>query len=445
MKDKNILEIIEEKYPVEDILLSCGMPVWPLLRQSIYFEVQRKTVQYSNKLRTRNKLRLLKNFCYGFSNIVSLRKYNYILFNNTDKRRDINNKKYDLFTDGFGDKIGQDQCLFIEWAIEKHHPKNTVHSKNVLGDLPIKFITSLCAVFVKPKISNTTILDEILSELAISINYKKVLKEKYAEFFVYKQLLKYIQPKGIFILSSFTKVAIVKAAKELNIKVYEPQHGYIGASHPFYHAVKKFESFYPDTLFSFGISEKQEKYPSLIFNPEYIIPIGSLQMDIAKKQPVPVDLQKLRTSFSKIFCVTLQSIKDQEILEWIDKETQLHKDWVFIVRSKQPNFNLSLYIKNPQVILMPSVSTYDVLKISDYNITIFSTTVVEGIFFNAKPILYNIDNLPYKYFDLENADIAVVEQGSLVSNEQLNCSGTLPQPYFKSGYFKNVENLDLCF
>jgi len=445
MVDKNVLELIESKYPVEEITLSNGISAWPFLRQAIYFSIQNKELGYNNKLRTRNKIHLIKNVFYGLKNLFLLKKFDFVFFNITTKRELYNGKLFDIYADAWADKLGQDKSLFIEWATTRHYPKSTVHSKNIISDLVIKTLEVFYKPFISYTIQNEMLIKQILKEFEINIPYRKILKSRLAEYKAYRFLFKRINPKAVFVLSSFTKSGISFAVKSLNIPLYEPQHGYIGAGHPFYHAIKKFPKFYPDYLISFGNSEKKVAYPTLIIPSEKIIPVGSLQLELVKQKPIAPTLLKLTKRYLKCFCVTLQAIKDESILKWIDNEANNHKDWLFIIRPKQPEFNLSIYVNKENVILLPEYTTYEVLKVSDYNISIFSTTVIEGIFLGAKPILYNIDGLPFKYFDIKNGDIAVLEPGELISETHLLKKGTFEISYFEEDYFKNVAQTKLCF
>lgn len=445
MASKNVLELIETAYEVEKLQLADGTPVWPFVRQAVYFQIQQKTVQYNNKLRTRNKLQLFKNFFYGIKYIFSLQKFDYIFFNNTSKREPLKERGFDIYYDAWADILGQDKSLFIEWAIEGHLPKSKVHSNHIISDLPFKLWAKLISFSTKVEVKNKSLLEAIFKEYAISFNIEKELKTKLAEYKVYQKLFSKSKPKAIFVLSSFTKVGVVYAAKQLKIPVYEPQHGFMGSTHPFYNAVKKFPAFYPDKLISFGTSEKEENAASFIFKPEQIVPVGSLQLDLLKQRKLPPLLVSAKEKYQNIFCVTLQAIKDEEILKWLEIQAKNHTDWLFIVRPKQPNFTLQRYTTAANIVTMPGVSTYDVLKAAQYNITIFSTTVIEGIYLGAKPILYNVDNLPQKYFDLENADIAVIENDEMLTTKHLAKEGTFHIPYFVSDYFDNVAKHAACF
>lgn len=445
MASKNVLELIETAYEVEKLQLADGTPVWPFLRQAVYFQIQQKTVQYSNKLRTRNKLQLFKNFFYGIKYLFNLKKFEYLFFNNTSKRELLDDKYFDIYYDAWTDILGQNKSLFIEWAIEAHLPKQNVHSSHIISDLPFKFWSKLISFSTNVDIQHIEILEAILKEYAISFDPKKEVKNNLAEYHLYRKLFRIIKPKVVFVLSSFTKMGIVYAAKQLNIPVYEPQHGFMGSTHPFYNAVKKFPEFYPDKLLSFGASEKEENATSFIFKPQQILPVGSLQLALVKQREIPPVLVSAKQHYKMLFCVTLQAIKDEEILKWLEIQAKNHSDWLFIIRPKQPNFNLKLYTIMPNIVTMPEATTYDVLKAANYNITIFSTTVIEGIYLGAKPILYNVDSLPYKYFDLENADIAVIENNEMITNQHLVKEGTFRIPYFVNDYFDNVAKHAACF
>ncbi len=355
-------------------------------------EIIRTTLSYNNKLRTRNKKQLVINFFVGLSNILKLRKMNYLFFNNSDKRILIEDKYYDIFFDAWADKLGQDKSLFIEWAINKHYSKNEIHSKNRISDLLFKLIIMHISCFTKPNIEDENVLSKIKEEYGLNSNFNKEIKTKKAEIVFYLWFFKLVRPKGVFVLSSFTKVSIVIAAKELGIKVFEAQHGYIGDSHPF-------EFSYPDVLFSFGNYEKTCANSNLIFRNKQIIPIGNFQLERIKKQETP---------------------KNKEI------------DY-----SKHTNVD--------NIIELPDYTIYDVLKGSDYNITIFSTTAIEGVFLGVKPIFYNIKNLLKKHFNTDKMSALVIEEGALIPANLLELMTKDQEPYFIEDYNLNVIKANLCF
>lgn len=444
MKEENILEHIEKNYQVSDLVTVSGVPIWPMIRQSIYDKILYKKIGYDNKLRTRNIWQLIKNLFYGIKHLSTLKKFEFVLFNISEKRVPVNGKRFDIYADAWADRLGQDKSLFIEWATIKHLPKDQVHSSHVLSDLSLKLLAAFCSLSTSDKVKDTSVLDQICADYGIQADVNAMIKGLFAEAKAYRWFFKKIQPKGVFILSGFTRIMTVYAAKQLKIPVYEMQHGFIGSGHPFYTIHTQFKEFYPDYLLSFGSSEKTQNHLNFIFEKESIIPVGSLQIELAKKRPVPSNVEVLKEKYRYVFCVTLQAIQDDEILEWISREAALHGDWCFIIRPK-PNFDVFPKKEQSNVMLFPEISTYDILKISDYNISIFSTTIIEGVFLGAKPILFNVDGLPKKYFDFEKEMIALIEPGTLITAQDLEKPGTFDPPYFQEDYFENVNKAPLCF
>ena len=436
---RNILELIESKHAVENVRLNNDLRIWPLLRERMYFYDLKRRLDYSSKKRTRKASQLARNFFYGFVNLFRLRKFDYLCFENTNKRILVDGKFYDIYFDAWADKLGQPKSLFIEFAHYRHYPKNKVHSKNIVSDLPFKLGSSLFSFFVFPKIKNGEVLEEIKMESGIALNMSKELKHQLGEYYFYRFLFGWIKPKAVFVLSSFSKTSIVMAAKNRGVKVYEAQHGFIGESHPFYHVKeKRFDESYPDALFSFGNYEV-ENNDHFIFKPDQIIPIGGLELEHLKSKKAPKALGELRDRYNTIFCITLQGLKEDEVIRSTLEFSRKNPDSLFILCPKNRSNDYSEYLKNPGYRLSEH-SIYEILKIADYNITIFSTTAVEGVTMGAKTIFYNVDNLSKKYFDISKLGGSVVEDGEFLSAKHLTDSTGPVEPYYINGYFANVEN-----
>ena len=445
MAASDILNKIESSNNVEGIKMFNGRKVWPLLRQKIVFEEVRESLGLDNKLRTRNKKQLLINFFSGIMHLFRLKKFDFIFFNNTDKRIILEDKYFDIFFDSWADKLDQEKCLFIEWAREKHLKKNQVHSRNIISDLPFKTMITIVSIFVKVKLEDESLLNDVIKTNNLSNSIRKELKRKLAELYVFMFLFKVVRPKAVFVLSSFTKVSIVMAAKELKIKVYEAQHGYIGDAHTFYSVQKQFKGAYPDYLFSFGNYEKQKANPNLIFSPDQIIPVGSFQLELIKNHTTSEELLNLKRNYGKVFCVTLQAIKEEKILDWILREAQLHKDWLFVIRAKNRDSEYSRYTKEDNIVELINYNIYEVLKISDYNITIYSTTAIEGTFLGAKPIFFNVNDLSRNHFDMEKMNAIVVEEGEFLNEDVMGGQAENEQSFFVENYLENVKQTSLCF
>ncbi|WP_421813326.1 hypothetical protein [Flagellimonas sp.] len=439
--EKNILEVIEDDNDVGSIRLSSGLRVWPLLRGKLYFHDLKKRLGYSSKTRTRNKAKLIKSFFYGIKNIFVLRKFEFFFFENTNKRISIHNKYYDIYFDAWGDKLGPDKSLFVEFASESHYEKEKVFSKNIMSDLPFKLASFIRSLLVFPKIENGGVLKEVQERNQVQINFKKELKRQLGEYYFYRFLFKFIKPRAVFVLSSFSKVSLVMAAKSKNIPVFEAQHGYIGEAHPFYHVKKRFEESYPDQLFSFGDYEMKNN-KNFIFRENQILPIGGLQLEHLKSQSLPDELKKIRNKYRQIFCITLQALKEEEIIGATLDYAKKQMDALFILCPKDRSISYTDYLANKNY-FVSEYPIYDILKIADYNLTIFSTTAVEGVSMGAKPIFYNADNLSKRYFNVVKLGASVIEEGDSLSEKHLNFKEAEMEPYYKEGYFENVEKCNL--
>lgn len=446
MAASNILKKIETKHDVKKLVSKSGIEVWPLLRQFIVFQEIKKTLGYDNRLRTRNKWQLFKNLFYGFKNLFFLSRFDYVFFNNADKRIPYNDKYFDVYFDAWANKLGQNKSLFVEWAISKHYTKSKTLSENILSDLPFKLALPFVSIFTDTNLKNETLFDQIINEYQITPQIKKELKNKLAEIKLFEFFFKLVKPKAIFVLSSFTKVSIVVAAKKLGIKVYEAQHGYMGDNHTFYNAEVKFEKAYPDYLISFGDYEKTQDNPRLIFKPEQIIPVGSLQLELVKNKPLSNTLLKIKKEYKLVFCVTLQAIKEDIILDWVFKNAKDNKNWLFVIRAKDRDIDYSKYTTNSNIKELKEYSIYEILKVADYNITIYSTTAIEGIFLGAPPIFFNINNLSTQHFNVDKMNVLVIEDPNKIINEnELTKEVSLEQTFFRKGYFENVTKTILNY
>jgi hypothetical protein len=422
------------------------MSAWPFLRQKFYYEIIKKTHGFNSKLRTMGKLQLLKNAMYGIDKLYSIRKFDYLFFNNADKRTMVvNNAKYDVFFDAWADKLGQNRSLFVEWAIKKHCPKRNTYSENVISDLVFKFGCILFSYFGWERASDLECLNEMKQKYHLEFNIEKELRTKLGEVRFYRFLFKVINPKAVFLISSFTKVSLVVAAHRENIKVYEAQHGFIGDNHQFYNSYHDFgQLYYPDRLIAFGNKEKTSPGDYFIFKPNQVIPVGSLYLENIKTYYRDNHLCDLTKQYDKVFCVALQTVREKELLDWIRSEAAKNRQWLFILKPRNYEYlDYTKYTNAKNIILLPNYNVYEILKYSDYNITIYSTVAVEAAIFGVKTLFLNIEGLSLKYFNVNQMLASLIDcQTGTIGTKELE-SPTGCDPYFIMGYYENVKNTDL--
>lgn len=445
MKEKNELQIIEENYVVNKLKVG-NLYIWPILRQRVYFEIFKKKFNFNSKLRTRSKTQLLKNLFYGLSYVFKLKKYDFIFFNNADKRTfSVNKKKYDVFFDAWADKLGQEKSLFIEWAIRKHYSRAQTYSENVISDIFFKYCGHLCSFFIKSNIDFDEI-EKIKKEYNFDFDVKHELKTKLGELYFYKFLFRWVKPKAIFLISSFTKNTIVIAAHLEKIKVYEAQHGYIGDNHQFYNSQYNFDQrYYPDYLISFGNQEKNSIPKGFIFKEHQILPVGSLYLESIKSNYTNKKLEALVKLYDTIFCVTLQTVKEDELLKWVHLQAKQNNNWLFILMPKNSKYCYQKYTNIKNCMLMPGFNIYQILKYADFNITIYSTTAIEAPYFNVKTLFYNVGNLSKKYYDISNIYSSLINPEENINAHHLSLKKSNLTSYFITDYLNNVKNTKLYF
>jgi len=444
MREKNELHIIETKYKFNK-LKHKDLYIWPLIRHKLYFEVFKSKTEFDARFRTRNKFLLLRNFFFGFSTLFRIKRFQYIFFNNADKRLLVKDqKRYDVFFDAWADKFGQDKSLFIEWAITKHFSKKESYSKNIISDLPFKTGIFLIKALTKSTKLDVNDLNKIKSALLTKTNINKLVNERLVEIKFYRLLFKLIRPKAVFLISGFTKETIVIAAHLQNIKVIEAQHGYIGHNHQFYNSTYYFaQLYYPDILLTFGDYEKKSLPNNFIYKAEQLLPIGSLYLEDIYANFNSSELENLTTNYKKVFCVTLQNVEEEKLINWVLKQAKQYPNFLFILKPRRVLTEYNRYTTIKNCILLPSFTVYEVLKYSDYNITIYSTTAIEAKVFDAKTLFYNINNLSVKYYDINDLYAALINEGDCMTQDHLKLGETNIKSYFVSNYYNNVKALKI--
>lgn len=219
----------------------------------------------------------------------------------------------------------------------------------------------------------------------------------------------------------------------------------IGDHHTFYTAQVKFKEAYPDYLLSFGSYEKQQKNAQLIFQANQIFPVGSYQLERIKSISISDKLLALKESFDKIFCITLQSISEDQLLDWALAQAKKNPKWLFVIRPKNPENSYNKYLEQANMVLLSENTIYEVLKIAQFNITIYSTTAIEGMFLGAQPIFYNANNLSSNHFNLDKMNAIVINNQERLTLQLLERQINTEHSFFIEGYDKNVKNSDLCF
>lgn len=393
----NFVEI-EKKYNVELIKFR-GIPVWPILR--IY--IASKLILNKDRIviRKRNFLKLLLSFPRGILNLFFTNS-KFIAFSDTDRRVYLNGKYFDRLVDPIAEEL---DMLVIETPLFSHYSRKNTYTKKLSSRLPLTFIREILAFFIPSnKIESEDILLSILKELNISINYKKIIKNTFAEEILMRYYLNFKKIKGVFVVVSYTKPGIIIACKKLNIPVIELQHGIINESHYAYNVSKKInEFFYPDYLLTYGEAEKNifNKENNHFIKKENVIPIGNFLIDFYRYSPLNLsDFEKKTAGYDLTVSVTGQVAFDHLLAPFLLNLANANKNIVFIFIPRGDNYFLVNNISTPEnLIFINTLNTYDIIRRSDFHATITSTCSIEALSMGVPNIFINLNNWSIKYYE----------------------------------------------
>jgi hypothetical protein len=410
MKDllKEILKEIEEKYPVDTILVN-GEQVWPYLRVAYYFQyVGRISSQEGERLPPRlsffGKLRRLMNIPYGIKNWLA--RYDYITFSHTGERKPINGKYFNKLLDPVIDKLGRGKVLNIEIAAPSLslYPIESIYTSKVVCYDVLEVLAMIAEVLTlrRYKIRNESILKDINKEYDLSVNYLKVIKRFYARRKVFSLLFRTKKPKVVLLSCYYGFLeSAIKAAKDSGAKVIEVQHGVIGKEHPAYNVdVAIDKSCFPDYLLVFGRRELETFDNPRFIEPENVYPVGSFYIEHVRNNYVlESSLVKKLESYNRAIAVTLQGIIEKRTIEFIVQAANLDKTISYLLIPRKPQEKHYSALNLPDnVTVIKDKNFYELMMYVDFHSTVNSTCALEAPSLGVQNILINIDNSSRQYY-----------------------------------------------
>uniref|UniRef100_A0A7V4KBJ5 Uncharacterized protein n=1 Tax=Fervidobacterium pennivorans TaxID=93466 RepID=A0A7V4KBJ5_FERPE len=214
----------------------------------------------------------------------------------------------------------------------------------------------------------------------------------------YKRLFEKIQPKAIFLnCASYggMNVVIIKTAKQMGIKVGEFQHGVITKLHPAYNygtavfTSEWYKEYLPDYLLTYGdFWNEQAKIPTkkvTIGNPHFWFNYNSSKVN----NKVPSNIGKKNKTILIVSQWTVTDINvdlAKKLSRMIDDHYRivfrLHPGEVAFKEKYQELFNY----KNIEV--NKSGDIYELIRASDYVVSVYSTTIFEAASFGKPVYIY---------------------------------------------------------
>lgn len=403
-----IIENIEESFDVNKIKIN-GQNYWGIFRIAYFFQHVKRNIQYSKKSNRTifSYFRIIKDLFYGFNNFFGT--YNYFLFTDSSKKIKINEKYWDKSVDELNRNLGLDETLVFETPNHKHFKIKFLHNKNIVSLLPVILLTKivyLLTKFNKVRISGRPIIESINQKFdKIKIDPEGEVKYFLARYWVYKKLLKIYRPKAIFVDTYVGRMALIKAANDLQIKTFEIQHGFVSDVDLIYHSNLKLDkSLYPLKLLCFGALQKK------IFNnnrcqieQENIIPIGKFFVKENDKKFLFIDsINKLKSQYHLLVGFTLQRIFIDKTYDFFNYVLPRMQNVGFILIVKQnSNYHKkfhSLSDENKNFYTHYENYNFDqIIKYLDIHSSVDSTCCLEAPAFEVPNLLIDIDGAATKH------------------------------------------------
>lgn len=300
----------------------------------------------------------------------------------------------------------------------------------------------------KDKLFLKKINNEINRSLKINLDLlgyiEKHFKSYYSQYKFYKKLFEKIKPKQLYLVCSYGKGGIIKAAKENGVVVKEFQHGFLNSFHLGYHFpyLNKKDSLvtFPDQLLIFG------KFWSDITNfplsEENIILYGYPYLNNQiKKETIDSNRNKILfisqgtigKELSQFFYSVAKELSDYNFIY------KLHPGEVHGWQEKYPDLMKAKTLDNVEV--RENGSIYEDFSEAFVQVGVYSTAIFEGIAFECKTILLSIPGIEYMedLIETEYVDVVSTIEGFKEALKSNN-SSALPKEYFFHQSETSVSN-----
>lgn len=423
----HFLREVEEKYDVSSIRVD-GEQVWPYLRiayATSYLFNGRRMRRTRSKTLAGSIIDSIGKLFYGFGGWF--RQYDYVIFSTSrsNVRKRIEGKYFDRFADPLADVLGRDKTLVIEDPEPDHLPKKEVYTKNITGIYPIYLLSA-----VKRKLSpgpleivGQTTLDQIKKDYGLEVDDERIIRTFRSRYSAYKRFFKHLKPSFVFIVCSYYDMGKVKAAKDLDIKVVEIQHGSTGEGHEAYNIYADLNRvFYPDHVLVFGKRDAEVLERGRFVEAGNAYTVGSFYIDYIKHNFKPdTSLVNRLKKFNKVVGVTLQSTVEDDLIDFIITCAALDRDIGYILIPRHPiERDYSSLILPDNIIVELEREFYELMPYIDIHSTVYSSCAVEAPSLGAPNILVNINNLSKLYFS------------SLLGDERTSRYVETPQEFLKA-------------
>ncbi len=406
METIDFIKEVETTYDVSSIKVN-NIEVWGFLRSiysSEYFNKQLNLIG-SKKTQFNAKIEKFKNAFYGIRNIF--RRYEFLIFSDTMELKLVDGAYINKIVDYLIKQLDPKKVLLIENPESKSHfSLSQLFFKQVIS---LDLFRCLCYFnFIKKKIKihNEWILKDINSSHYLEIDYNKNIFKFLCYYKIFKLFFLIQRPKLIFITSYYglTYQAAIYAAKQLNITVTEIQHGLITKKNPPYNVFLDLDKkMFPDYLLVLGprvkeIFDQENKF----IEKDNVIPIGSMYIDYLNNRYNNEIEEKLfndmKVRYKKTVVVSSQYTIENRLVEFLINSSFLDKSILYILVPRGiEKENINCILPSNFIIIL-DIDIYQLIKLSDFHATVYSTCALEAPALGVPNIMINIDNLSINYY-----------------------------------------------
>lgn len=257
----------EKKNNLFDLQDSKGTYYWDIIRYYVCVKLRYQEDPLIKKKQRKNYLLILKRILDFFLIFFTYSKKQY-LFYLASRDKDAHRRSVDRILKPSYDLLKEKKLLLIE-SFTPNLKDTYFLPQNIYYKLFRKKFFDFTNVL--------NLLNNSFGETKISNEYlNAILNHYYSDLSFFKKILKRHKVEKVFMTQNGIQKGLIKAAKELNIKIFEFQHGVVYKNHLAYSYPSLSEClnekvYLPDTIFSFSPFWFQD-----VFLPNVnIVPIGN--------------------------------------------------------------------------------------------------------------------------------------------------------------------------
>jgi hypothetical protein len=234
-------------------------------------------------------------------------------------------------------------------------------------------------------------------------NIKCGFQKFYNEAIFWLKILDALQPRQIYMICHYHREGLIYAAKKLNIKIIEFQHGLIAKSDIFYNfpggvSVIDKDCLFPDEFRVYGNYWIDILKRGNFLNQEKIKLVDYYLYHRTKLNINEANHLHSFVNNKKIILVTTQTFLSRDFIKYIDKLIRvLNEDFCLIIKP-HPKENINDYNKyyNIKNVLVTELSSEVLLSKTDIHITMYSTTAFDALRHGlATYYIYNENQIDY--------------------------------------------------